>query len=98
MKTRRLRTLAVEIFETLNEINPTHVKNIFTPKGNSKVRLNDIINKRINTSRFGAQGLRSLGPKIWNNLPSKIKSEKSFPKFKEYIKARRGQSEDARYR
>ena len=98
MKTRRLRTLAVEIFETLNEINPTHVKNIFTPKGNSKVRSNDIINKRINTSRFGAQSLRSLGPKIWNNLPSKIKSEKSFPKFKEYIKARLGQSEDARYR
>ena len=98
MKTRRLRTLVAEIFETLNEINPPYMKNIFTPKGNSKVRSNDIINKRINTSRFGTQSLRSLGPKIWNNLPSKIKSEKSFPKFKDYNKARLGRSEDARYR
>ena len=42
-----------------------------------------IIVKHINTSRFGAQSLRSLGPKIWRSLPSNIKSE---TKFKEYIK------------
>ena len=38
MEIRRLRTLAVEIFKTLNEINPSYIKNIFTPKENSKVR------------------------------------------------------------
>ena len=86
MEIQRLRTLAVEIFKTLNEINPPYMKNIFTPKENAKVRQNDIIVKRINTSRFGTQSLRSLGPKIWNNLPSNIKSETSFLKFKEYIK------------
>ena len=57
---RRLRTLAVEIFKTLNEINHPQVKNIFKPKENAKVRQNDIIVKRINTSRFGTQSLRSL--------------------------------------
>ena len=82
MEIRRSRTLDVEIIKTLNEI----MKGIFTPKENAKVRQNDIIVKRINTSRFGTQSLRSLGPKIWNNLPSNIKSEISFPKFKEYIK------------
>ena len=86
MEIRRLRTLAVEIFKTVNEINPPYMKNIFTPKENAKVRQNDIIVKRINTSRFGTQSLRSLGPEIWNNLPSNIKSETSFLKFKEYIK------------
>ena len=86
MEIRRLRTLAVEIFKTLNEINAPYMKNIFTPKENSKVRQNHIIVKRINTSRFGTQSLRPLGPKIWNNLPSNIKLETSFPKFKEYIK------------
>ena len=80
MEIPRLRTLAVEIFKTLNEINPP------LPKENAKVRQNDIIVKRINTSRFGTQSLRSLGPKIWNNLPSNIKSETSFLKFKKYIK------------
>ena len=44
MQIRRLRTLDVEIFKTLNEI----MKGIF-------------IVKRINTSRFGTQSLRSLG-------------------------------------
>ena len=78
MEIRRLRTLAVEIFKTLNEINPPYMKNIFTPKENAKVRQNDIIVTRINTSRFGTQSLRSLG--------SNIKSETLFPKFKEYIK------------
>ena len=42
MEIRRLRTLAVEIFKTLNEINPPYMKNIFTPKENSKVMQNDI--------------------------------------------------------
>ena len=90
MEIGRLRTLAVEIFKTLNEINPPYMNHIFTPKENSKVRQNGIIVKRINTSRFSTQSLRSLGPKIWNNLPSNIKSETSFPKFKEYIKTWRG--------
>ena len=54
MEIPRLRTLAVEIFKTLNEINPP------LPKENAKVRQNDIIVKRINTSRFGTQSLRSL--------------------------------------
>ena len=55
MEIRRLRTLAVEISKTLNEINPPYMKNIFTPTENSKVKQNDIIVKRINTSRFGTQ-------------------------------------------
>ena len=87
MEIRRLRTLAVEIFKTLNEISPPYMKNIFTPKENSKVRQNGIILKRINTSRFDIQSLRSLDPKTWNNLESNTKSETSFPKFKETIKS-----------
>ena len=59
---RRLRTLAVEIFKTLNEINHPQVKNIFKPKENAKVRQNDFIVQRINTSRFGTQSLRFLVP------------------------------------
>ena len=78
MEMKRLRTLAVEIFKALNEINPPYVKNIFTPKENPKARHNDIMVKHINTSRFGTQRLTTLGPRIWNNLASNIKSEISF--------------------
>ena len=73
MEIRRLKTLAVEIFKTVNEINPLYMSNIFTPKEDSKVKQNEIIVKRINTSSFGTQSLRFLGQKIWNNLPSNIK-------------------------
>ena len=81
MKIQRLIT-AVQIYKILNEINPLYMKNIFTPKENSKVRQNDITVKGINASRFGTQSLRPFGQKIRNNLLSEI----SFPKFKEYIK------------
>ena len=64
MEIQRSRTLAAEIFKTLNEINPPYMKNIFTLKENAKVRQNDIIVKHINTSRFRTQSLRSLDPKI----------------------------------
>ena len=65
---RRLRTLAVEIFKTVNEIKSPYMNNIFTPKENAKVRQNDIIVKRINTGRFGTQSLRPLGPKICHQI------------------------------
>ena len=62
------------------------MENMFISKENAKVRQNNIIVKHINTSRFGTQSLRSLGPKVWNNLPSNIKSETSFLKVKEILK------------
>ena len=86
MKIQKFRTLAVKIFKTLNEINSPYMKNIFTPRKSTKVRQNDIMVKRIKTSIFGTQSLRSLGPKIWNDLPSNIKSEILFLKFEKYIK------------
>ena len=86
MEMRRLRTLAVEIFKTLNEINAPYMKNTFTSRETSKVKQNDIIVTRMNTSRFGTESLKSFSPKIRNSMPSNIKSETSFLKFKEYIK------------
>ena len=42
MNIKRLRTLA-----TLNEINASHMQNIFTPKENPRVRHNDIMVKSV---------------------------------------------------
>ena len=73
------------------------MENIFTPKENTKVKKNDIIVKCINASRFGIQGLSSLGPKIWNNLPSNVKSEISFLNLRNILKLGLDRSADARY-
>ena len=85
MEIKRLRNLATEIFKTVNNLNPSFMKNIFTSKENAKVRPNNIVVKSHNSATYGDKSLMTLGPKIWNALPEKIKSETSYKKFKEYI-------------
>lgn len=43
METKRLQILATEIFKTVNDINSSYIKNIFTPKINEKVQPHDIV-------------------------------------------------------
>ena len=85
MEIKRLRVVAIEIFKTVNNLNPNYTKDIFTPKLHPKVRPNDILIKRDNTIKYGEKQLNVLGPKPWNQLPGGIKSETSYTKFREYI-------------
>ena len=85
MEIKRLRVLAIEIFKTVNNLNPNYMKDIFTPKLHPKVRPNDILVKHHNTITYGTKSLKTLGRKIWSQLPGDIKSEASYTKFKEYI-------------
>ena len=48
MEIKRLRVLAIEIFKTVNNLNPNYMKDIFTPKLHPKVRPYDILVKRHN--------------------------------------------------
>ena len=43
MEIKRLRNLATEIFKTVNNLNPSFMKNIFTSKENARVRPNNIL-------------------------------------------------------
>ena len=86
MEIKRLRNLATEIFKTVNNLNPSFMKNIFTSKENAKARPNNIVIKSHNSATYGEdKSLMTLGPKNWNALPEKIKSETSYKTFKEYI-------------
>ena len=87
MKIRRIKTLAIEIFKTANELNFNFMKTIFTSKTNSRVRPFDLLVKNRNTEKYGSKILMALGRKIWNVLPEKIKKETSFSKLKENIKS-----------
>ena len=42
MEIKRLRVLATECFKTMNSIDPSYLKNIFTSKPNAKVRPSNI--------------------------------------------------------
>ena len=74
---KRLKVLAIEIFKTVNNLNPNYIKDIFTPKLHPKVRPNDILVKHHNTITYHTKSLKTLVPKICNQLPEDIKSETS---------------------
>ena len=61
------------------------MKNIFTSKENARARPRNIVIKSHNPATYGDKSLITIGPKIWNALPEKIKSETSYKKVKEYI-------------
>ena len=91
MTVRRLRFLCIEIFKTINDLNPPYMKTIFklaenkTKPVRSQYKWNLEI-PRVNKVTFGNKSLRSLGPKIWNNLPSHLKSSNNLNTFKHLIK------------
>ena len=85
MEVRRLRTMALEIFKSLNDLNPSFMKNLFNKRNNVNRRKHDLMIHIRNSVTFGSYSLRYLGPHIWNTLPENIKKITSFEKFKEFI-------------
>ena len=73
MNLRRQRTLCIEIYETLIQLNPRNRTDIFKLRNadrttHEKYKLNQEIPKP-NQSTFGTRSLRSYGRRIWNALP-----------------------------
>ena len=75
MEIKRLRNLALEMFKTINNLNLSFMKSIFSTKLNARVRTNDILVKTRKSATFGNKSLATLGRKIWNALPKNIKAE-----------------------
>ena len=93
MKASRLRSLCVEIYKSINAINPSFLTEIFRLKVTNRIvrgqyRL-DLDIPRVNQVSFGNKSIRSFGPKIWNSLSPHIKSSASHQNletFKRVIK------------
>ena len=85
MGVKRLRTLALEIFKTLNNLNLDYMKEIFFKTTNVTHRPIDMKVNQNSSTKHGQKILKSLGPHIWNSLPIKIKEETNYEKFKNYI-------------
>ena len=80
-----MRILPIEIFNTMNNLNHSFMKDIFTSKVNSEVLPNNLIIKKDNTTKYGTKSLTNLGPQIWNTLLQNIKFKICYSKFKKYI-------------
>ena len=90
MKVNRLRSLCIEIYKSINNINPAYMNEIFKLRKTSRaVRNNYKLNLDvpiINEVSFGYKSLRYCGPKIWNSLPFHIKFSENLEAFKNIIK------------
>ena len=69
MEIKRYGILALGIFKTLNDINPTYMQDLFYLRSSFARRSNNIAVARTNTNTYGTKSLRSLGLQIWNSLP-----------------------------
>ena len=90
MEVNRLRSLCIEIYKWINNINPMYMNEIFKLRKTSRaVRTNYELNldvPTINQVNFGDKSLSYYEPKIWNSLPFHIKSSENLEAFKNIIK------------
>ena len=96
MDFKRKHQLCTEIYKTLNNLNPSFMKEIFELRlGSRPVREQYKLNLNIPRKKwvaFGTKSLESLGPKIWNNMPHHLKFAKNLTIFKNLIKKLNGSS------
>ena len=86
MEIKHLRTLAMEIFKTLNDINLNYMKEIFYLSPSlMKHKKYDLFVHCLNRTKYGNH-LRVLKPHVWNSLPEEIKQLSSLNAFKNYLK------------
>ena len=85
MEVKRLSTLALEVFKTLNDMNPEYMKEIFHKTAFWTHRPVNVEVNEYHTTKYGNKSLRCLGSHIWNSLPNQIKRETYYSKFKEFI-------------
>ena len=70
-------------------MNPEYMKEIFHKTAFTTHRTPNLEVNENHTTKSGNKsldiGVRCLGPHIWNSLPSQIKKETDYTKFKEFI-------------
>ena len=82
MEIKCLRCLALEV---LYNLNPYYMKEIFFKTTKLTHRPLNINFNQNNITKYGTNSLLSLGPHIWNSLPTEIKEETECEKFKKCV-------------
>ena len=86
MEVKCRRTVELEIFKTLNNLNLAFMEHVFDRTKRLTHGPNNIQVNVHKTAKYGDKSLRILGPHIWNSLPEHMKAAFNFIKFREYIK------------
>ena len=73
------------MFKSVHNQNPNFIKNISATKQNFIVQTYQLILRNRKSAVYGGKSLKMLNAKVWNVLPTNIKSEPSLIKFKKYV-------------
>ena len=84
---RNIQSLAIEMFKTMKNENPSFMNDIFLVKRDTgydlrSKRTEDFESMNIHKVHTGEDSLRFLGCKIWKLIPREIKEAESVDKFK----------------
>ena len=85
MKVKRLRTMGLEVFQILNNLNPAFMEEIFHRTKWLIHRPNNIQVNVHKTAKYVDKSLRTIGPHILNPLSGHIKAETNFIKFRKCL-------------
>ena len=79
-----------KVFKFFDNSAPSYMSEMFLPVGQSCItrRSKNKLNQPFRKSNIGQNCLSYLGPKLWNNLPSELKSTKNIDSFKHKIKGK----------
>ena len=80
---RNIQTLILEIFKTLNNLNPTFMKEIFCLKVlNYSTRKQNLIYPNPHTVAYGLESFGYQACKLWEKIPYEIQQSDSVSTFK----------------
>ena len=90
MNVNRLRLLCIEIYKTINNLNPEFMRDLFSLRETSRlIREKYMLNLNIpvhNQVTSGSKSLRVFRTKVWNSLHYHIKSSENLGSLKMIIK------------
>ncbi len=87
MLTRRIKTIAIDVFKSLHDLNPNFMKEMFNIK-ELKYSLRDsniIYQPKFEKETYGTNTFKYYGAHIWNLLPNEIKETADILSFKSLI-------------
>ena len=92
MEVRCMTYLGMEIYKTLNDLNPGYMKDIFQVQQSaySTRRLYNMKVPSVNQATFGTRSILYEGAKIWNHLPNLLKSAETLEIFTNLMKTWEG--------
>ena len=79
---RNIQSLAIEIFKTNNDLNPTFMKEIFRPVNHNYNTRDNLYLPNPRTVSYGLETFGYRANQIWNSIPNEIKSVKDIDTFK----------------